>query len=78
MLTKRQLCNKLYHMNNRDKILQYKQSYYINNKDIIQQYKQSYMMCVCSKTIKKSSLTYHKKSRKHIFYMNYINRFGHN
>ena len=63
------LNKKKYREANRDKIIQKKKEYYQNNKDRLTKK----ITCECGSVVSKKSLTRHKKSKKHLAFINSLN-----
>lgn len=76
--------NKKYNKRNREKILEYQKKYYEDNKQkILEKQKKYYeeneerisqkIICECGSKIRSSEMSRHRKTQKHINYLNQIN-----
>ena len=63
---------KKYYENNKEKINENKKKYYENNKEKIKEKQKILIKCECGSIIRKDGLKRHKKSKKHINYLNSI------
>ena len=63
---------KLYRENNKNKISEKDKKYYQENKSIISEKRKVTVLCVCGCEIRKSDISRHMKSKKHIKLMNTI------
>ena len=64
--------NKKYYEENREKINENIKKYYENNKEKIKENRKIQIKCECGSTIRKDGLERHKKTKKHINYLNSI------
>ena len=61
---------KQYRQDNKETISEYMKQYQQNNREELSEYYKQKMTCVCGSTVSKRNLSTHKKSKKHIDYMN--------
>lgn len=61
--------NKKYSDKNKDKIAKYKQEHYENNKDKINEQRKEKITCECGSIVRKQHIARHRKTLKHIAYI---------
>jgi len=57
---------KLYILNNKEKVTEYKRKHYQENKDKISEKRKVKVLCECGCEIRKNHIARHKQSKKHI------------
>lgn len=65
--------NKKYYKENKEKIIQQQKEYYEENKKVIEEKRKIKITCQCGSVIRKPGLSEHKKSNKHLKYIEEIN-----